>query len=240
MAMLVATPGKDTVLTPLSPGDISQRLAILRLSDTNQPGGGESTFTTQELRMLELCEKIAYAEAEILKGGAHSPGAMKSFSDLEEILKVTLKEIEENSLGTEMLKFSLTPADTYIDYRLFQRCFGTLEMLQSVMFFLRHADQCKYKLPRTNLSRIKTIVHDLFAQVRSIASSAKNKLTEGGILSAFVNLVLERRENDDEQGKIGAMLEKLAGGETSTEIFAGRIIESWLEALDGVLRVKID
>ncbi|KAI9863252.1 MAG: hypothetical protein M1824_000452 [Vezdaea acicularis] len=240
MAMLVATPGKHTVLTPLSPGDISQRLAILRLSDTNQPGGGESTFTTQELRMLELCEKIAYAEAEILKGGAHSPGAMKSFSDLEEILKVTLKEIEENSLGTEMLKFSLTPADTYIDYRLFQRCFGTLEMLQSVMFFLRHADQCKYKLPRTNVSRIKTIVHDLFAQVRSIASSAKNKLTEGGILSAFVNLVLERRENDDEQGKIGAMLEKLAGGETSTEIFAGRIIESWLEALDGVLRVKID
>ncbi|KAI9851121.1 MAG: hypothetical protein M1838_004456 [Thelocarpon superellum] len=85
--------------------------------------------------------------------------------------------------------------------------------------------------------RLRSLVRDAHERIRSQTRQRRNLLSESGVVGQVVDAMLERRE--DGQGTIGSVLQELIG-EAETERVASRFIESWLEALDGILRVKID
>lgn len=94
------------------------------------------------------------------------------------------------------------------------------------------------KLPAEPLKQVKALVAEVFEGVRSNTRALKQSLAESATLSTLIDLV-ERGEHTDEYEKslqdvLGRMI-----NDGALEVFCGELRESWEEALDGVLGVKL-
>jgi hypothetical protein len=82
-------------------------------------------------------------------------------------------------------------------------------------------------------------VESLYQAIRSRAAGIKNQFSESGVVSALVDAAFKRDgAGDDRSSGVGAAIEDLVG-EAWMENYVGRVVDSWQEGLDGVLRVKV-
>ncbi|KAI9791920.1 MAG: hypothetical protein M1833_001302 [Piccolia ochrophora] len=85
-------------------------------------------------------------------------------------------------------------------------------------------------------ANIKNETNEVFQRVRSGAARIKNDLSESGVIGVLVDQALGRTEG--EQDRIGAAIERFMG-EPDMETLASKVVDSWQDALDGVLGVQI-
>ena|SRR5579862_3359368 len=96
----------------------------------------------------------------------------------------------------------------------------------------------KSAIPKTATSTVKQRIEAVYQAVRSRAADIKNQLSESGVVSALVDSAFGRDDKGGEGGAVGTVIEGLVG-ESWMEMHVARVIESWQEGLDGVLRVKL-
>lgn len=136
--------------------------------------------------------------------------------------------------------------------------FSTLESLQFIPLFLalqakssKAKTKSKSKNPGLVLSAdqqksMLDLVLQIETSLHDSARTLKTNLTAAGVLGRMIDVVFGRIGDDAASGDDGGLgvafgreLEQLPGAETVAERFCGEVKESWEEALEGVLAVRV-
>jgi hypothetical protein len=86
------------------------------------------------------------------------------------------------------------------------------------------------------VAEIAELVEKVYGEVRRRASDLRNELGESGVVGGIVDALLGR-EGGEGSG-VGVAVEEVVG-EAGMEMWVASVVESWIEGLDGVLRVKL-
>lgn len=94
------------------------------------------------------------------------------------------------------------------------------------------------KLPNDRVDRLSTLVGEVFELVRSNTRVLKQRTSASGVLGTLVDLVMQGDSSTKYGEELQAALESAMDG-SAVEMFVGSLMESWEEALDGVMGVKL-
>jgi N-terminal acetyltransferase B complex non-catalytic subunit len=136
------------------------------------------------------------------------------------------------------------PSWTYLHW-----AFSLLETLQGISLVLATLSTKSKAKPNKSNSQAGLIAKDKIADVQKLveqvetslhdsARKLKSELNAPGILGKLMDVGLGRDEEKDEQSPVGRVLEELADA-TSLEVLCGDMKESWEDALDGILAIKV-
>lgn len=89
------------------------------------------------------------------------------------------------------------------------------------------------KLPKDRIEQLTTSVLQLHESVRTNIRNLKSRISESGVLSSLIDLVLSGTT-----GELREELEKTLDA-SALEVFAGELMESWEEGLDGMVGVTL-
>ncbi|KAJ5176236.1 uncharacterized protein N7482_002113 [Penicillium canariense] len=94
------------------------------------------------------------------------------------------------------------------------------------------------KLPKERVERLSTLAFELYEMIRSNTRALKQRVSASGVLSSLVDLVIQGDQSAKSEKEVQDILEATLDS-SSVELFCGSLMESWEEALDGVMRVKL-
>lgn len=125
------------------------------------------------------------------------------------------------------------------------RSFSLLETLQGISLFLtvlskkpkNSKSKAQAAVPKERLSELRKLLTDVEAGVHDEARRLKAEINKPGVLGKLMDIGMGRNEEDD-LDPVGKVLEQLADAAT-LETFCGEMRDSWEDALDGILAVKV-
>ena len=96
-------------------------------------------------------------------------------------------------------------------------------------------------LKTEDLQSLKKVLGELGESIKENARQVKRGLSEGGVLGRLVDIVMAREEEGEGWKEYREEMGKVLGGdgEAAVEVRMGRWLESWEDALDGVLGAKV-
>jgi N-terminal acetyltransferase B complex non-catalytic subunit len=94
------------------------------------------------------------------------------------------------------------------------------------------------KLPKERVERLSTLVSEIYELVRSNTRALKQRVSTSGVLSSLVDLVIQGDQFATSEKELQDILETTLDP-SNVELFCGSLMESWEEALDGVLGVRL-
>lgn len=94
------------------------------------------------------------------------------------------------------------------------------------------------KLPKERVERLSTLVSEIYELVRSNTRALKQRVSASGVLSSLVDLVIQGDQSANSEKELQDILETTLDP-SNVELFCGSLMESWEEALDGVLGVRL-
>lgn len=221
-----------------------------------------SNADTKELTDVELDNFTAHtvlaSAAVALKrpSGPDDAGLDKHISELETWLRAKVGLSEETSKTDDAVKSPRYTLDFGSDIHIkapswtyLHRAFSLLETLQGVALLLAvlspqpKAKSAKAKakpgrISADTISAMQELVQEIETGIHQSARELKRDLNVSGMLGRLMDIGLGRDEKQDELSALGKMLEGLSDV-TSLEVLCGDIRESWEEALDGILAVKV-
>ncbi len=204
----------------------------------------ESEFTSSELRYVLLVNMIIAAEKDI----RNAPGEDSVRTRHPEKILTWLEELPPcgaRSDGVEgMQALSLEEEQSYPHWEDLHDAFMRLEKLRLIKTF-GHFISSQRRRSKGQKTKTKTAAEldqkivQAYTSVQADYSRRKNDLYRSGVMGSLVDLLLEREDPNQDQGRVGDALENLLG-EAWLETFAASVVDSWQEALDGVFCVKLD
>jgi N-terminal acetyltransferase B complex non-catalytic subunit len=93
-------------------------------------------------------------------------------------------------------------------------------------------------ISKDKIAEMQKLVEEIETSVHDSARKLKSELNAPGILGKLMDIGLGRDEEKDELSAVGKVLEGLADA-TSFEVLCGDMRESWEDALDGILAIKV-
>ena len=226
--------------------------ALAASSDTNI-----KELTDVELDNLQVHASLANAAVAMKHpSGQESTSLAQHIADIESWLQgktSSSKASNEANEGSKteryVLQFGssdhlLAPSWTYLHH-----AFSILETLQGTSLLLAVLNpKTKTKSARSKvqagsvdkekISEMQKLVQEVEAAVHESARKLKRELNASGMLGRLMDIGLGRKEQPDEQSTVGKALEGLADA-TGLEVLCGDMKESWEDALDGILAVKV-
>lgn len=195
---------------------------------------------------------------------SHKADFDNAVESIQDWLNTTLEKLKERPFNhSTVISMAGTPIAPTWEY--LHSAFSTLESLQATALFL--AGQAKglktkskvknpFTLPADNGKGIRQSVEQVEKHIHDSARTMKGNLNASGVLGGMVDLVFGRSaENDGSTGgshghghgqgqgggitTFGKQLEQLPDAETVAEQFCGEFRQSWEDALDGVLSVRV-
>ncbi|KAJ5907744.1 hypothetical protein N7495_000426 [Penicillium taxi] len=226
---------------PVSPDPELPNLATLSLSD-------EKTDQT------EIEKELAKIHSDLLKVALFIAGSKATTS--EQVDKV-LGQVEEwlvakkayLTLNDANVSPFVTENSTSLDkqtpnapnWKYLHAIFSLLETLKALNKLVDLAsrkDLKLLKLPKERVDRLNALVKETFVLVRSNTRVLRKRISESGLLSSLSDLIMFGDHSDP----AGKELQSIMGttfGESDVELFAAGLMESWEEALDGVMSVEM-
>lgn len=214
-------------------------------------------LTDAELWNLE-CHSIL-AKAALLIGDATAPVPQDQVVDVLSQLKAwvqTTLEVQKNTTAAALQEGKLATTVAGIPIYTWEGLHTSitrLETLQAVALLLgllgKKAKTAKGKtIPKETLAEIQTLAVDLEKEIHDAARKVKEGINAPGVLGKLVDLGFARDGDADREGEgegeksevaaLGDILEKVSD-EVKMETICGKIKDSWEDALDGVLAVKV-
>ncbi|KAI9757114.1 MAG: hypothetical protein M4579_003592 [Chaenotheca gracillima] len=186
----------------------------------------------------------------------HPSGALQELQKVKACLQSRLEKLESSDVMVGAAALSVNKHPVIPIWICLHQAFYLLDELKFVIALLRFITKKISKSTssaqqkdevRKIATEIDKLVEQIYKRLRSQAEATKSRLSESGVVGAFVDAVFDRdlvnikedSETGGDQGPLGKALEELLG-EPRVEMCASRILESGQEALDGILRVKLD
>lgn len=165
---------------------------------------------------------------------------------VEQFLDLKKKELTLNETGTSPL---ITSTAVFLEgnspagptWKYLHSVFVLLETIKALSQLVGLASKKSAKsakLPKERVERLSTLVSEVYELVRANTRAMKQRVSASGILSKLVDLVIQ----GDESAKSGKDVQDIVEttlDPANVELFCGSLMESWEEALDGVLGVKL-
>lgn len=169
----------------------------------------------------------------------------KALSELEEYLELKKKDLKLDSTDVSPIisttAFYLSDVPTAPTWRFFHAVFTLLETLKALSQLTTLASRKgskSTKLPKERVDRLATLVADVFDLVRANTKVLKKRVSASGVLSGLVNLVGQGDKSNNYSQELQQTLEATLDG-SAVEVFCGSLMESWEDALDGVMGVRL-
>ncbi|KAI9765828.1 MAG: hypothetical protein M1840_007110 [Geoglossum simile] len=211
-------------------------------------------FTNSERRFLELQALLAEELKLIVAAGPNLKNVVNN--SLQRVMQWLDTRVEgfqaSNALVRVVESLSIQANDgrdgaagllaCIPDWKLLHESYTTFEALNSISAYTRFIDirtkRPKSPIPKITTSAVKQRIETLYQAVRSRAADIKNQFSESGVVSALVDSAFGREGREGANSAVGTVIEGLVG-EPWMEMHVARVVESWQEGLDGVLRVKL-
>jgi N-terminal acetyltransferase B complex non-catalytic subunit len=94
------------------------------------------------------------------------------------------------------------------------------------------------KLPKERVERLSILVSEIYELVRSNTRALKQRVSASGVLTSLVDLVIQGDQPAKSEKEVQDVLETTLDP-SNVEVFCGALMESWEEALVGVIGVKL-
>lgn len=94
------------------------------------------------------------------------------------------------------------------------------------------------KLPKERVERLSILVSEIYELVRSNTRALKQRVSAPGVLTSLVDLVIQGDQSSKSEKEVQDILETTLDP-SNVEMFCGALMESWEEALGGVMGVKL-
>ncbi|KAI9724374.1 MAG: hypothetical protein M1812_000442 [Candelaria pacifica] len=205
-------------------------------------GTSPGEMTAEETDNMTIMIELTNLMMAVSSSGADTETNQEShgLDVIERWLTTRHDSLTHAHLESRTAQVKLSSGPIHPDWRALHESFLTLETLRALMTFFDYAavdtKAPKIDLSKPTVARTKQLAEDVYQEIRSRSTNFKNALSETGVVGSFVEATYEREQ--DSTRVIGVAIEDLIS-EPLMEMFISRVVESWQEALDGVLRVKI-
>lgn len=192
--------------------------------------------------------------ADLLKVATFMAGSKLTSSEqvdsalgrIEQFMDLKKKDLTLNKAGTSPLIASTavflgTDSGAVPSWKYFHNSFTLLETIKALSQLVGLASKKgakTTKLPKERVERLSTLVSEIYDLVRSNTRSLKQSVSASGVLSTLVDLVIQGEQFSKSEKKVQDILESTLDP-SNVELFCGSLMESWEEALDGVMGVKL-
>ncbi|KAJ5215950.1 uncharacterized protein N7498_002357 [Penicillium cinerascens] len=198
-------------------------------------------------------KEAAKIHTEVLKVAVFMAGsktttlaqADKSLGVVEDWLNLKKKDLTLDTSDVSPLiattAFYLSDVPTAPTWRFFHSVFtllDTLKALSQLATLSSRKGSKAVKLPKDRVDRLSALVTDIFELVRTNAKALKQRVSTSGVLNGLINLVGHGDPSIKYSQELQQALEATLDG-SALEVFCGSLMESWEEALDGVMGVRI-
>ncbi|KAI9809860.1 MAG: hypothetical protein M1825_000293 [Sarcosagium campestre] len=198
-----------------------------------------SELTTSEKAYINLQLFIAEKSSKLLRSDALD--ITNELSGIERRLKEDITVYESTQLAAALDKTHLSLIRSPLSWTTLHKMFLDLDGLKILSLWLDDIADVKEggrdKISVNLVRKLQGLIVERYEQIRSAAMAIKDRLSESGVLGLLVDLLLGRL--DEGQDVIGVALDDLVG-EPWMETFVSNVVDSWQDALDGVLGVKLN
>lgn len=226
-------------ITPDIANTLERRIKELRdicaMKDT------ATEFTAAELSYLALCVSVyQYSRSQLDESVNKKALGATSLEEINEWLKAQTGGKANTDIVNGLKGLGLHQNMKVPSWETLHNAFTTLDALKMIGFML-HEKTPRGRIGNANtsqatLSYTKELVTGVYEEVRSRIVGFTNSLSESSTNELLIDSILGKE--DGRQDLIGAAFEELMSA-SWIEAFAVKVINSWQEALDGVLRVKV-
>ncbi|EPS28723.1 hypothetical protein PDE_03669 [Penicillium oxalicum 114-2] len=224
---------------PLTPDADLPSLEMLSVTDTERDQtSAEKETSLVHVKLLKVA--LFMAGSKLIT----SDQVEAALSQVEEYLGLKKLELTMNEKSSSSLLSSTTlcvGSENVVapTWEYFHKSYTLLETLKALWQLVTLATKKGgKKLPKERLEKLSALVPELFEVVRSNARALKQRISASGVLSSLIDLVTQgdqsTRTEKAHQSTFEATLDS-----SCIELFCGSLMESWEEALDGVLLVKL-
>lgn len=165
---------------------------------------------------------------------------------VEEFLESKKKDLTLNETATSPLVASTAvflkadnPAG--LTWQYLHSAFVLLETIKALSQLLALAVKKgakSAKLPKERVERLSILVSEIYELVRSNTRALKQRVSASGVLTSLVELVIQGDQSAKSEKEVQDVLETTLDP-SNVEMFCGALMESWEEALVGVMGVKL-
>jgi N-terminal acetyltransferase B complex non-catalytic subunit len=155
--------------------------------------------------------------------------------------EVAMDDAKISSLASQTGIFLRPDAPIAPTWKTFHALYVALESLKAVASISSIAlkkGSKSAKLPKERVERLVNSANQLTESIRANSRVFKSRLSESGVLGALVDLVVAGVGHGEDGPQLRAELDKIFDM-SALEMFCGELMESWEEALGGVLGVRL-
>lgn len=216
-------------------------LESLSISDTEN----DQTETEKESAKIhtDLLRVATFMAGSKLTASEQVDAALGRVEDFLESKKkgLTLSETATSPLiaSTAVFLEADTPAGPTWQY--LHNAFVLLETIKALSQLLALAVKKgakSAKLPKERVERLSILVSEIYDLVRSNTRALKQRVSASGVLTSLVDLVIQGDQSSKSEKEVQDILETTLDP-SNVEMFCGALMESWEEALGGVMGVKL-
>lgn len=167
-------------------------------------------------------------------------GRVEEFLDLKK-KDLTLDETGTSPLITSTAVFLEGNSPAGPTWKYLHSVFVLLETIKALSQMVGLASKKgakSAKLPKERVERLSTLVSEVYELVRANTRAMKQRVSASGVLSTLVDLVIQGDQSAKSEKDVQDIVETTLNP-ANVELFCGSLMESWEEALDGVLGVKL-
>ncbi|KAL4878518.1 N-acetyltransferase B complex non catalytic subunit-domain-containing protein [Aspergillus karnatakaensis] len=206
----------------------------------------ESEMTTSEIESTNT--NLSLLKLAVYMSGSKSVGSEQvdeSLGQIEEWLNSTLEALSTKGsnvspLISETTIFLQSDAPYAPTWRFFHSIYSILDSLKALMSLCSTASKKGKgtKLPKDRVESLLELARNVHQDALVNIRILKRQVSESGKLGSLIDLVVAGSGTGDDSSQLRSELEKTLDT-SALELFCGDLMESWDEALGGVIGVRL-
>ena len=200
-------------------------------------------LTDPESEYIQLAASVIEGLRERTgRSGKHKGLPVDAMKNVEKYVRKRAMDTKQPDIVNGARSLSLGSSEEYLRWGILHDAYLSIDGLKLAKHFARFKSLHlkNHKAEEEQAARLLELQRNIlrsYEALRAEVSQLKANLQESGVIGSLVDLIFERTGHD--QGSIGAALEEFIG-ESALETLASNIVDSWQDALDGVLSVKLE
>lgn len=212
------------------------------------------SISETEDEQTDVEKESAKIHADLLRVATFMAGSKLTTSEqadaalgrVEESLDLKKKDLTPNEAATSPLiastaVFLEANAPVGPTWKYLHTAFVLLETIKALSQLVGLASKKgakPAKLPKERVERLSTLVSEIYELIRSNTRALKQRVSASGALSTLVDLVIQGDQSAKSGKDVQDILETTLDP-ANVELFCGSLMESWEEALNGVMGVRL-